>query len=203
VMKSASDASRSSSVRVTRPEGSVEVSTGEKAPRTTIDVAIDPPIDPIKQKTPKVCWAAAGTMMLAWKRRASLTVEAALDSIGGGWRAKYDQDKALVASDLRDFASALGLKEEGAASYTPQGLANLVAEHGPLWVITDDAFGPGNRLVHIRIVTAVRGDGTPAGSTVVLVDSASGMAAPEAFTDFAARLEAAEPVSFGTGVFHF
>ncbi len=203
VMKRASDASRSSSVRVTRPEGTVEVSTGEKAGRTTIDVAADPPIDPIKQKTPNVCWAAAGTMMLAWKRRASLTVEAALDSIGGGWRAKYDQDKALVASDLRDFASALGLKEEGAASYTPQGLANLLAEHGPLWVITDDAFGPGNKLVHIRIVTAVRGDGTPAGTTVVLVDSASGAAAPEAFTDMEARLEATEAVAFGTGIFHF
>ena len=70
-------------------------------------------------------------------------------------------------------------------------------------MITDDAFGPGNKLVHIRIVTAVRGDGTPAGTTVVLVDSANGTAAPEAFTDLAARLEATEAVAFGTGIFHF
>jgi hypothetical protein len=69
--------------------------------------------------------------------------------------------------------------------------------------VTDDNFGPGNLLVHVRIVTAVRGDGTPDGTTVVLANSASGRLESEKFTTFAGRLEASEAVAFGTGIFHF
>lgn len=205
VIDRAGTAANGGSVRVTRPEGTVEVRTGDQASPggAGLDVAVDPPVEPIKQKTDKVCWAAGGTMMLAWKRRVSMSVEAALDSLGGDSRAKYDADTALDGAQFRDFAGALGLTEEGPTSYTPAGLARLLGTHGPLLVVTDDSFGPGNLLVHVRIVTAVRGDGTPDGTTVVLADSTSGRLEPEPFTRFAGRLEAAEAVEFGAGIFHF
>lgn len=203
VVDRASTASKGGSFRLTRPEGTVEVKTGDKVAQVRVDVAVDPEVDPIKQKTDNVCWAAAGTMMRNWKQRASETVEATLDAMGGPWRGRYDADTALTAGDLREFTAALGLAEESATTYTVDGLVALLSAHGPLWVITDDVFGPGNRLVHARIVTAVRGDGTPKGTTVVLADSATGGTESEPFEDFARRLEASEAVAFGTGIFHW
>ncbi len=203
VIERAGTAAKGGAVRVTRPEGTVEVKTGSKIQRPSLDVRIDPELDPVEQATPNVCWAAAGTMMLGWKRRISLTVEAALDALGGDWRAKHDADTPVTAAELRDFTTALALSEEGPASYTPAGLANLLAAHGPVWVISDDDFGAGNRLVHARIVVALRGDGTPDGTTVRLANSASGTFESEPFTEFARRLEADEPVAFGVGVFRF
>ena len=89
---------------------------------------------------------------------------------------------------------------------TPPTIAAAVPQpvppDGPLWVITDNDFG-GDRIVHARIVTAVRGDGTPEGTTVTLADSASGGIEAETFSVFAGRLEASEAVRFGTGVFHW
>jgi hypothetical protein len=203
VIDRASTAVKSGSLRLTRPEGTLEVSTGTAAPTTKVDVAVAPPVDPIKQRSNLVCWAAAGTMMRNWKQRANQTIEASLDALGGPWRGRYDTNTGLNAAQTRAFAAALGLTEEGAASYTVEGLASLLTQKGPLWAITDDDFGKGNRIVHARIVTAVRGDGTPDGTTVTLADPASGTIDTETFRVFAGRLEASEPVRFGTGVFHW
>ncbi|HEU4657704.1 MAG TPA: papain-like cysteine protease family protein [Capillimicrobium sp.] len=203
VIDRATSASKGGSLRITRPEGTVEVKTGAQASTPKVDAAVDPEVAPIKQQSSLVCWAAAGTMMRNWKERSSTTVEATLDALGGPWRAHYDANKGVTATQLRDFAAALGLTEEGAASYTVEGLAALLSSEGPLWAITDDDFGDGNHLLHARIVTAVRGDGTADGTTVVLADSASGKVESEPFTEFARRLEATEAVRFGTGVFHW
>jgi hypothetical protein len=57
--------------------------------------------------------------------------------------------------------------------------------------------------VHARIVTAVKGDGTVGGTTVTLVDPASGPAAAEPFATFAQRLESDDAVRFGVGIYHW
>jgi hypothetical protein len=44
---------------------------------------------------------------------------------------------------------------------------------------------------------------TPGGTSVTLADSASGTFVTESFEDVAQRLEAADPVSFGAGIYHF
>ena len=112
-------------------------------------------------------------MLKAWKARAALTMPAALDAIGGSWRAKFDADQGLSGAETRAFAKALGLGEEGPMSYSVEGLARLLRSSGPLWVVTDDDF-EANKVVHARIVTAMHGDGTVAGTTLTLADPSSG-----------------------------
>jgi hypothetical protein len=195
-------AAESGEIRITRPGGTVEMKTGTKATKTGIDVAIDPMVDLLKQPSPMTCWAATGTMMKGWQTRTSMAITTMLDSLGGSWRAKFDADQGLSGAELHAFTKALGLAEEGPMSYTVTGLARLLRSKGPLWAITDDDF-EANRVVHARIVTAMRGDGTTDGTTVSLVDPASGTVVTESFAKFAARLEAPEPVSTGVGIFHW
>ncbi|MFL5798317.1 MAG: papain-like cysteine protease family protein [Actinomycetota bacterium] len=194
--------SESGEMRITRPGGTVEVKTGNKAAAQGIDVSVDPPIAPVKQKSTMTCWAAAGTMMASWKASASMPPESVLDGLGGSWRAKYDADQGLTTTELHAFAEALGLRQEGPASYSVEGLARLVKQYGPLWVISDDSF-EGNKIVHARIVTAVKGDGSIDGTTVILVDPVPGAFVTEAFTRFAKRLEATDVVNFGVGIYHW
>lgn len=195
-------AARGGTVRVKRPEGTVEVNTRAEATRSAIDVSIDPPIQPIQQKSNLVCWAASGAMMIGWRNRQSMTVETALSSLGGGWSALHDSNTALNLAQVQGFTKAMGLVEEGPASYTPEGLARLLAAHGPLWVICDDDIER-NFLSHVRIVTAIRGDGTADGTKVTLADSATGTLLSESFKEFDRRLAATDPVRLGLGIAHF
>jgi len=131
-----------------------------------------------------------------------MTPEALVDSLGGSWRAKYDADTGLTTADLRGFVQALGVGEEGPASYSVEGLARLVANHGPLWVVSDDSFDH-NQVVHARIVTGVKGDGTVDGTSVILVDPIPGTFVTEPFATFAQRLESDDVVNFGVGIYHW
>jgi hypothetical protein len=195
---------KSGSYRRTSPEGTLEVKTGGAAGGRDIDVAIDPPIDLLKQPADKdkTCWAVGGTMMAGWRARQSMTIEAALDKLGGEWRGKFDHNEALTTAEARAFFAVLGLVEEGPASYTPEGLARLLASKGPLLEISDDDV-ENNRLVHLRIITAVRGDGSLERTTVSFADTATGTIADERFTEFDRRHGATDPLRFGLGLFHF
>ena len=141
-------------------------------------------------------------MMLSWQNRQSMTVESAMDSLGWRWRATFELERGLNPGALQSFVRAVGLSEEGPVSYTPKGLARMLDAHGPLWVDSDDS-GPENQWSHIRIVTAMRGDGT----TVTFADPAESTLKTELFTHFARRMEAPDPVRvtvrLGAGIYHF
>jgi hypothetical protein len=53
-----------------------------------------------------------------------------------------------------------------------------------------------------QTVTGVHGDGTASGTTVTLVDSATGTATTETFSRFDAGHSARDPVASGVGIFH-
>jgi hypothetical protein len=192
----------SGSMRVTRPEGTVSVQTGKAAGRPVLDVKVDPAVVPVKQKSTLVCWAAGGTMMRNWKTGQSSTVEEVLDDLGGDWRSKYELNQALTVAELRAFLGALALAEDGPVSYTPEGLARLIEEVGPVLEIGDDGI-EGNKVSHVRILTGVSGDGTPDGTTVSVADPATGTALPMAFQVFDQLHGGTDPVALLVGVFHF
>jgi hypothetical protein len=132
-----------------------------------------------------------------------MTTEVFLDGLGGSWRKIYDDDTGLTTAEFRTFAGdVMKLHAEGAMSYTVEGLARLLRQRGPLWVISDDTFD-GNAIVHARIVTAMKGDGSASGTTVTLVDPISGGFVTETYTRFAQRLEAPDAVKFGVGIYHW
>ncbi len=189
-------------LRVTRPEGSVELKTGEAAGRQRIDVKVDPEVQPVQQRSNLTCWATGAVMMESWRTQTSISEETLLDSLGGEWRGKFDRNEGLTVAELRAFLAALSLTEEGAQSYTPDGLARLIAEHGPGFEVADDAI-ENNLLVHVRIITGVAGDGTPGGTEVTLVDTASGRSETQSFTEFDRRHSSADAAGFGVGILHY
>jgi hypothetical protein len=60
-----------------------------------------------------------------------------------------------------------------------------------------------NQVIHANLITGMHGDGTPDGTDLTIADPSSGGFRHESFTKFAQRLQAAEPVNFGVGVFHW
>jgi hypothetical protein len=193
--------SENGSLRVTRPQGTVEVKTGSGG-TTSLDVAVDPAVVPLQQPNRLACWAAGGTMMESWRIGRALTIEEVLDGVGGGWKAIFQAEKGLTLPELRAFLGALRMTEEGPASYTPEGLARLLAAKGPLFEVGDDSV-ENNKFVHVRIVTAIKGDGTPEGTDVFFADSFTGKIEKETFSAFDRRHAATDVVRFGSGIFHY
>ncbi|MFD0574663.1 papain-like cysteine protease family protein [Kitasatospora gansuensis] len=201
VRKAIERAADSGRIRVSRPSGSVDISSGDRA-TGAVDFDVDPPVGPVTQTSPSTCWAAAGAMLLGWWRRQSLSAESAADELGAGWRAKLDGDQALTASEMTGYAAALGLAAESPMCYLPRGLLRLLEAHGPLWVIGDDAID-GDALVHVRIVTGIHGDGSPDGTRVSYLDPADGQAHEEPFAVFAQHLEAGDAAALNLGIHHY
>ena len=194
--------SKAGEVRFTGPGGSVEVKVENKATPGPVDVKVDPPVVLIKQPSAKACWAAVGAMMKSWKVPASMTIDAVLDALGGPWKVKFTADEALTGAEFKTFADALLLKEEGPMSHSVAGLAALLKSKGPLLTIGDNDFDADN-LIHARILVAMKGDGTPDGTQVTVLDPSKDAEVTETFTKFAQRIEAAEAVKSGRGLFHW
>lgn len=193
---------KNGSLRVTRPEGTVEVNTGTGAGRAPLDVSVSPDVTPIQQPSTLTCWAAGGAMMASWRAGTPLAITTVLDGVGGEWRAKFDNNEGLTANELRAFLATLNLVEEGPQSYTPEGLARLLQSAGPLLEIGDDSV-ENNMVAHVRIITAIRGTGKAESTFVTLADSATGTLVTETFVEFDRRHGAEDPVRVGVGLFHF
>ncbi len=108
----------------------------------------------------------------------------------------------MTLAEIKAYVKAIGMSGESSMCYLPRGLLRLLADHGPLWVIGDDAVA-NNQMAHVRVVTGMHGDGTPDGTEVYFVDPADGAADHESFTAFSAHLEAADPASLNLGIYHF
>jgi len=196
-----STTAKKGSVTINKPSGSVEIETSNVIGKEAIDIHIEPPLSLVQQRNKFVCWAAGGAMMKFWQVRTTSTVEDFLDELGGDWRTRFDANQGLSPADFRAFISNLNMVEEGPQSYTPQGLARLL-NRGPLLTVGDDGIAD-NKLIHIRIVTGMVGDGKASDTRVIFADSLSGTEKNMNFREFANKLEAKEASDTGLGVFHF
>ncbi|MCU1279390.1 MAG: hypothetical protein JWM53_2936, partial [bacterium] len=191
------------SAKVSNDAGSVSLSKGTDPNALGYQFAVDPPLSLIEQTSDAVCWAAAGAMLMNWRDGGKRTLAQAASDLGGEWRAKLDANSALSAAELRGYANAIGLVEDAAGTqYSARSLLNVLRAYGPLWVIHDD-FASDNKLVHVRIVVGISGEGGGNQAMVKLLDPASSTPLEESFEAFAAHLTAPEPVRFAVGVLHF
>ena len=121
----------------------------------------------VPQQTGYSCWAAGAAMVVGWRDRVSID-PSAIARATGYW-AQYAN--GLTAEDRRMF-DTWRLTPRDAQSYTVDGFAALLTRYGPLWVASAEP-GP-----HVRVVTAMVGDGTPTGTLVHINDPwEQGMAA--------------------------
>src|SRR5690606_36368844 len=189
------------SMRITNPNGTVEVTTGNGTAVPRIDVEVDPPVGFVEQPSNMTCWAAGVTMMVSWRDQQSATIETVLQGLGGDWLTKFQANDGLAPAEIRALLASINAVEEGPVSYSPEGLARLLEDKGPLFEIGDDSV-VNNLVIHVRIITAIKGDGTPEGTIVTLLDSADGLKNIP-FTEFDQRHGGSDVVLSGLGIFHF
>jgi hypothetical protein len=138
-------------------------------------------VPPLQQPGSMTCWATVATMMYSWKNNQSVDIDTALSAIGQTYLNLFRTNQGLSAGDKPGFLLAAGLKAEGPQNYTAEGWAGLIQNYGPLWVTTNEGALSANVgcdmtqfAIHARILTAIFGDGTPMGTSVVVVDPADG-----------------------------
>jgi len=177
-----------------RPGQSLSAVLGRQARRARafsgpVDYAVPAPIDVMRQPTRNTCWATAFTMLHGWKKLQSMPIDTALADIGQRWVDLFKGDKGLSASDKVDFVAAAGLVAEPPMNFTVEGWERLLRSYGPLWVTTDERPGQTGGI-HARILTAIRGDGTPSGTKLHLINPSGGREQDETVAQFIPKFEA-------------
>ncbi|WP_160714205.1 glycoside hydrolase family protein [Chitinophaga solisilvae] len=153
-----------------------------------VDYTVPGTVNPLRQPSGLVCWATVATMMISWRDQRSTPIETVIGSIGATWLEKFRNNRTLMAAEKESFLRAAGMDFEYPQSLTIQGWERLLRNYGPIWVTTaegtDARFG-----IHARIMTAIRGDGTPDGTQLTIVDPARGTVYQERFSEFLTKFE--------------
>jgi hypothetical protein len=149
----------------------------------------DTDIMPVEaQPKSMACWATVTTMLMSWKDQVCYPIESAMDTIGAEYRKIYEDNTGLYPDKIEAFTQATGLTIEWPQCETPESMLALLQNYGVL-VIIDDEDPSAAFAVHARLVTGIRGDGTPDGTFLTIVDPAGGRTYEESFSSFANKYE--------------
>lgn len=142
----------------------------------------------LAQPTARSCWATVFTMLYSWKEAQSIAIEDALGQVGQRWVDIFHADSGLSSGDKVDFVAAAGLVAEPPMSLSIEGWERLLRDYGPIWVTTDEA--PGKPwAIHARVITAIQGNGSPAGTSFTIIDPAGGHQYRESIATFVPKYE--------------
>lgn len=161
-----------------------------------VDIMHD--ITPIAQTKTMSCWAAAAAMLLSWKNGIPYTELSAAQAAGNNYVIAFQNNTGLFGTEIGPLATALSLKTEPPRNYTAEGFANLLTDHGPLWIGTA-IFSATHVYRHVRILRGVLGDGTSSGSDAHVVDPDGGRTYQVSVTDFSKELEEIAIQDLGAG----
>lgn len=159
-------------------------------------------VELVPQTSNVSCWAASTAMVVGWRDMVVLRPNEIAEGVGY-WafynNDRYRVDRVLPADDLNMF-EVWGLVPDTRSSYRLEDIADLLWNYGPLWVASDeDLLGSGQRAGHIRVITGIEGDGTPAGTILYINDpwdrnatrwrpSNRGSQYTETFTEFIGKM---------------
>jgi hypothetical protein len=165
----------------------------------SFDFSVSPPVPVILQGSAPVCWAAAVSMMLAWRNnRAGLTIDQAMELMGDPYITIYrkrqplnqrtflDAAPNLDGISVRDhYATASRMKYEPLRSYSPQQLYELMIRHrSPLLT---EAFWD-YEWSHDYVVKRISGSTDPIGTLITVNDPNEGEV-DLGYADFMEKLE--------------
>ncbi|MBS3913273.1 MAG: glycoside hydrolase family protein [Bacteroidetes bacterium] len=154
----------------------------------TIDYMVPGIFSPIQQPSGLVCWATVATMMRCWQLQRSQTILTTVSEAGPTFANKFRNNQWLLAAEKIPFLNAMGLAFEYPQSLSIVGWERMLRSYGPIWITTaegtDDKYS-----IHARILIGIRGDGTAAGTTLIIADPATGTIVNEKFSDFLIKFE--------------
>lgn len=162
-----------------RPPVEIE---SDQALRTIIDVK---GIEPIKQSSSEVCWAATTAMMLAWRYGREFTEEEAILKIDADWITRvYQRRRPLPTTHKFDFLNQVGFNYSAPQSYLPRGVRELLENHGPIWFTIGEKFSR-----HATIVTGLQKNLQSNEYVITYIDPAEGTVEKEDYRSFMRRYE--------------
>lgn len=160
-----------------------------------VSVSVEP-ISHVRQKTNMVCWAAASTMLVAARDRMSVEIEAVVRTADHNdpthlpaYLAMFQANQGLSPPDTGRYTKAIGLRVGPPINFSLPGWRSQLQQHGAIGVVGLSPF------LHIRVITALKGDGSVFGSFVTVHDPGTAMPYQEVFVTFAQRYEAAATVN--------
>ena len=173
----------------TSQQAKVEIGKGATPTKPAIDQSVEGTV-PLVLQAPKTkgCWAAALTMLKTFQAKQPMTIEAVLEPGGQFYVDKFNNDTGLLPNEVTAFMTAYSLRDAAVGVITAQALAKQIAERGPLWVIADED-STATFSIHARVVTGIRGDGTPQGTRVLFNDPSSSEPGEESLQSFISKLE--------------
>ena len=157
-----------------------------------IDVSVDGTVGPLRQASAMTCWATVYTMLVNWKNQRSETVESAIAAVGPRWANILAQGatRGLAAAEKVDFLADAGLVALPPQNPMIETWAAMIRDYGPIWVTTDEGGATATRhFIHARVLLAMRGDGTPAGTQLTLINPSTGTTITESFERFLEKFE--------------
>lgn len=165
-----------------------------------VDYAVPGVLPIIVQPTPRTCWAAVMTMMITWRRGQSMAVRDAVAQLGQTYLALFDNDRILPPATAPALYADAGLSTIQSFNPTIDGWEALLRKYGPLYV--DVGYDSGN-ITHAIIVTGIRGDGTPGGTSITYIDPVDGSNPTQVFSDFLRLYEAPSAVKWPYVIVHW
>jgi hypothetical protein len=136
-----------------------------------LNVHYDLPL--ITQPDGMTCWAAALAMIQSYRDQASYGV----DDFAGPPPHRW-----MTWSQIEPIALNLGFTEIASADLTTAGWRDLLAAHGPLWIVVKSAVS--NASSHAVVLVGISGDGSPEG-TQMTSNNPAGTVDQQPFTSFA------------------
>jgi hypothetical protein len=164
------------------------ISSTSERPGGVISISVEP-VDHVTQPTNLVCWAAAGTMLVGARDRKSVAIRTVMQTAdnndgGPGYLNMFNTNKGLPPTMIGRYTRAIGLNVGPRANFSVAGFNGLMSGKGALGIVALTPF------LHIRVISAMTGDGTVFGTLVTVHDPGKPQPHKEVFISFAERYEA-------------
>lgn len=143
-----------------------------------------------QQPNANACWATAYTMLKSWKQQNSLDIRTCVNEVDQKYGQMFDAALALPSTEFGPFLDKAGVTHLPMINLSIAGWEQHLRAHGLLWVGVLASLDPGSGL-HSRLLEGMRGDGSPAGTSMLIVDPGYGNRYAEPFADFVAKYEQA------------
>lgn len=163
-------------------------SAGDTLSAAQVGYSVPGLVPPLAQPSDWTCWAASTTMMESWKQSTVLGIDVVARQLGEPFTTMVRTNQGLSATQKPVLLQRTGMRAEPPQNYTAAGWESLLRAHGPLWVTTDEGLTC-RPMIHARIMTGIRGDGSPGGTTVMLIDPADGSEVREPLGEFVRKFE--------------
>ena len=89
-------------------------------------------VDVVGQPENYTCWATAAALVVGWRDRVSMDIQAMKKLFTS--RTGVSSDQGLYAYDDQKLADTFGLVAEPPQCYTVEGLRQILRSYGPFWV---------------------------------------------------------------------